>query len=129
MRSTRPGQLGDRTGLHQIEADGALSYVLLVDQALLHKHVEDAVCQCGVGPGHELEVEVGSLRRKGGSWVCNNQVSAGRLASVKILHYGGHGLGRVAPNEENRLCAGYVLDGEGETPVHAKGSDGRRGCR
>ena len=72
-----PRPVGDRSGLHQIESGGALPYVLLVDQALLHKHVENAVCQGGVGPGGELEVEVGSLRRKGRSRVCDNQRSAG----------------------------------------------------
>lgn len=69
--------VGDRAGLYQVEADGALCYVLLVDQTFLDEHVENAVCQGGVCPGRELQVEVGSLGRNGRSRVYDNQGSAG----------------------------------------------------
>ena len=68
-RSTRSGQNAATLRRDRVEAGGARGDVVLVDEALADREVQQAVGERDVGAGPDLQVPVRALRRRGAARV------------------------------------------------------------
>jgi hypothetical protein len=107
---------------YRLETAGPLLDILTVDQPSLNRDVEQSVAQRRIGPGCELQVQIGCFRRRGTPRVGDDQGSSGYPLGVEILHHRRHTFGRISPGQQNRLRARDIGQRKRQPPIDLKSS-------
>ena len=115
---------------HGVEAVGAGGDVLVVDQVLPDRDVQQAVGQGEVGVRHRLQVGVRELGGGRAPRVDHDVPGTAPATLLEETHRGRHRVGRVAPDEDEHVGLRDVVERERQAAVHPEraraGRDGGR---
>ena len=121
--------VGGNQSPHVVESLSAAGDVIEVKQAIADDNVEQSVGQGRVGARYEPEVQIGAGGGGSEARIGYDEFPAGGFLLLEILHHGGHCFGGVATHHEDDLCAGDVLQREGQAAIQPEGANAGPGCR